>query len=311
MKKFNLEDYEGKFVMHCYSEKKANIFLKYLDSKDKKWDDGVSYLKNNKRINFKEDTCYCFNQDAYASIGFYRHHGYSVLEFDDFNWEERETKFKVNDRVRIKKEFATVFIITHITSSGFYNLDKKQPEAKYSDDDLEPAFKIGNLVSGEKGSFFENRTLKVKDIVNNNLVFDNLQGCILQDCARLVYSFVKDDMIEVSNNEINWGKRKFYDFDSELNKPFLAIDENGNTANWKYARSVQRYESYEVKDFQREWIGEKLYSQQSKYKIIGLNEGLIVLYNEEDFEYDTVPLSFLYIDDYKWTRTNKIFGKEV
>ena len=88
-KKFDINDYKGKYVMHCDTEEKANTFCKYLDSIGRKWCDGNSYLKVNEWNKYKKDTCYNFNYGSFCDYNHYCN-DYIILEFDNFDWSEKE-----------------------------------------------------------------------------------------------------------------------------------------------------------------------------------------------------------------------------
>lgn len=86
--RFDINNYKGKYVMHCDTEEKANTFLFYLDSIGKRWDLGGSYLKDNYFSYYKEYTAYSFNKGQYCSVDYFRRTDYIVLEFDDFDWSD-------------------------------------------------------------------------------------------------------------------------------------------------------------------------------------------------------------------------------
>lgn len=86
--KFKLEDYIGKYVMHCNTQENAEVFCNFLDEHDKKWCGGVSYKKVRWWHTYEERTCYAFNKGQYADKDLYLSEGYTVLEFDDFDWGE-------------------------------------------------------------------------------------------------------------------------------------------------------------------------------------------------------------------------------
>lgn len=86
--KFRIEDYQGKYVMHCDTEEKAKVFCKFLHSKGMCWYSDNSYLDYQFWKTEKENMCYEFNADFYGSINFYKSEGYKILEFDDFDWSD-------------------------------------------------------------------------------------------------------------------------------------------------------------------------------------------------------------------------------
>ena len=45
--KFNIEDYKGKYAMHCKTEEEAKDFCAYLGGIGRKWCDGGSYDRTN------------------------------------------------------------------------------------------------------------------------------------------------------------------------------------------------------------------------------------------------------------------------
>ena len=70
--RFNIEDYKDKYVMHCDTKEKANVFYKKIhDDYHNDWQ------------SFEENTCYRIDAKE-----FYDENGYTILEFDDFNWKE-------------------------------------------------------------------------------------------------------------------------------------------------------------------------------------------------------------------------------
>ena len=95
MKKFRLEDYPGDYAMHCDTEEKANLFLKYLDSVGKSWHDNGSYLDENNWSRYHRNTCYLYNFGRYSPTYYYGANGYKILEFDDFIWEEKTMEKKI------------------------------------------------------------------------------------------------------------------------------------------------------------------------------------------------------------------------
>lgn len=89
--RFNIEDYKGKYVMHCKTEEEAEIFCKYLYSIGRTWSNGHSYLSKSYWVIYKESTCYSFNYDTYCDRPYYEEEGYTILEMEDFmDKEENE-----------------------------------------------------------------------------------------------------------------------------------------------------------------------------------------------------------------------------
>lgn len=84
---FRLEDYrDGKCVMHCDTEEKAETFLRFLHRSGKNWRSGSSYLKSTHWGRYENEACYRFNEGTIGSLKFIKSEGYNILEFDDFYW---------------------------------------------------------------------------------------------------------------------------------------------------------------------------------------------------------------------------------
>lgn len=99
--KFNINDYKGKYAMHCKTEEEAKIFCRYLDSVGRKWGDGDSYMSMTNWDVYGPDTYYDFNDGAYCEKTYFLTCNYTILEFSDFEWDNKKCKpFKVGDRVR-------------------------------------------------------------------------------------------------------------------------------------------------------------------------------------------------------------------
>ena len=90
--KFKLNDYKGKYVMHCKTEEEAEIFCKYLHNIEHMWGSGDKKKKKNYRNDYEESTCYEFNADSYCSKRYYEERKYTILETEDF-MEKGDSKF--------------------------------------------------------------------------------------------------------------------------------------------------------------------------------------------------------------------------
>lgn len=86
--KFDINDYKGKYVMHCKTEDEAKEFCEYLHSVGRKWQNGTSYTDLTNWDEETETICYNFNHGLQASKGFYRRHNYTILEWSDFKANE-------------------------------------------------------------------------------------------------------------------------------------------------------------------------------------------------------------------------------
>lgn len=103
--KFNLNDYQGNYVMHCKTKEEAKSFCRFLHQNGRKWCDGYSYLEDNSWDVYARDAVYCFNEGVYCNIEYARDINYRILEWSDF-MEEVETvsKFTPDDLIYAKEE---------------------------------------------------------------------------------------------------------------------------------------------------------------------------------------------------------------
>ena len=98
--KVEIDKYTGNFTMHCDTEEKARIFIKFLNSHGRKWCTGEPYDPNGDLYwEYNENnTCYFFNEGVFGGIYFPEEtNGYVILEFDDFDWAIGGTKMKNKD----------------------------------------------------------------------------------------------------------------------------------------------------------------------------------------------------------------------
>lgn len=86
--KFYIENYSGDYVMHCSTEESAEIFTKYLHGLNRRWCNGDSYEIDTSYLRYMSNTCYNFNGGMYGDIYTYRDLGYTILEFEDFDWSK-------------------------------------------------------------------------------------------------------------------------------------------------------------------------------------------------------------------------------
>ena len=101
-KKFRLEDYKGKYVMHVDTEEEYNTFSKFLHENGKTWCTGKGYLECSHWELYKNESCFDFNDGVYDSLGWFQEfeeRSYTILEFSDFNWNVCE--FIKNQEVEI------------------------------------------------------------------------------------------------------------------------------------------------------------------------------------------------------------------
>lgn len=82
--KFNINDYKGKYVMHCKTKSEAKNFCAYLDSVGRTWCSGGHYTDCNNYDHYRENTVYYFNEGTYCDISEARERNYTILEWKNF-----------------------------------------------------------------------------------------------------------------------------------------------------------------------------------------------------------------------------------
>lgn len=109
---FNIEDYNNRCVMHCRTEEDARTFTEYLDSIGLEWCNGDSYIEILNYSSYREETCYRFNSGEYGSLGYFSGRNYEILEFSDFDWNERAEELSEEENIFLN-DFLTTFKIVN------------------------------------------------------------------------------------------------------------------------------------------------------------------------------------------------------
>lgn len=125
-------------AIHCNTEERANVLLKYFDKMDKKWSGGDSYLENNNWEICKEETCY-ENDGTYCDKEFYLNKNCKVYEFEDVILEDGNY---MNDNVK------KVFEMLGVKPNEKFKIrvgNKVNDELYFLDDTL-TIFSIGKVV---------------------------------------------------------------------------------------------------------------------------------------------------------------------
>lgn len=85
----NLEDYKGKYVMHCPTEESAKLFCEFLHKNGRRWLPSLLYTAKTYWSIYGVRTVYFFNQELYGEIIDAEMKGYKILEIEDFIQEIR------------------------------------------------------------------------------------------------------------------------------------------------------------------------------------------------------------------------------
>lgn len=136
--KFNIDDYKGKYVMHCKTEEEAKDFCKRLDSLGRRWINKESYLNKTQWQVCKSETCYCFNVGTFSNINYFKENMYIILEWSDF-MEKKFTKSDLKNGDVILRRNGNVVIVcletgTLIEENGFNYLSNVNEDLTYIKD---------------------------------------------------------------------------------------------------------------------------------------------------------------------------------
>lgn len=78
-------------AIHCNTEAKAMKLLKVFDKMGHRWAAGNSYIEDICWEPYEEETCYS-NDGGFGNIVAFREYGYTILEFDEIEFEEASFK---------------------------------------------------------------------------------------------------------------------------------------------------------------------------------------------------------------------------
>ena len=94
--------YHGKAI-HCNTKEKAKEFLTLAHSVGYRWSTKRSLIEYIQWDTYKEETCYEITNKGfvYANVEYYKYYKYELVEY------QLQTKFKVDDKVKIKNTLFT------------------------------------------------------------------------------------------------------------------------------------------------------------------------------------------------------------
>ena len=125
--KFNINNYEGSFGMHCKTEKEANDFCDYMHRIGKKWCSGCTYDNHNNWKYYGKNTVYYFNEGSYDTMCNARINGYIILEWSDFMKSPfTKADLKTGDVIQRRNgwiEIVNLELKMLIRKSGWNNLE--------------------------------------------------------------------------------------------------------------------------------------------------------------------------------------------
>lgn len=91
--RFSIDDYKGKYVMHCKTEEEAKDFVNYMESIGR-------FLGASLSCYYGKNVCF-FNKGTWASKGYAEESGYKILEWSDFmNGEFTKADLRTGDLIQ-------------------------------------------------------------------------------------------------------------------------------------------------------------------------------------------------------------------
>lgn len=114
--KFNINNYKGKYAMHCKTQEEAKDFCNYMHSIGKRWNNVVSYLDKTEWPLYQTESVYLFNSDLVSNINFAERNNYTILEWSDFmNKKFTKADLKTGDVVKFRNEELGIIILEYDT----------------------------------------------------------------------------------------------------------------------------------------------------------------------------------------------------
>lgn len=111
MKKFDINNYQGKYVMHCKTEEEAKTFCNYLRGMGKTWNNGGSYDGKTEYSTYKERTCYYFNDGMFGHKEGAMDTRHTILEFSDFDSSSWFTKTDLKTGMMVETDDGGLYAV--------------------------------------------------------------------------------------------------------------------------------------------------------------------------------------------------------
>ena len=196
--KFNIDDYKGKYVMHCKTEEEARSFYDYLRrARNCKGCSIYGHIDL-----FQSKTAYNFNNGTFGDVDYYSSSGYTVLEWSKFMNDTKGNDTKGNERID------KVFDILGVEPfEEFFIADEEYAGVKYY---IDYDLKIYAMPSDSDFGMEEERSdIIILDILKNKLKIQRIYkptkkeqlaidyaralGCkwIAKDKGDLFYAFIE------------------------------------------------------------------------------------------------------------------------
>ena len=98
--KFNIDNYTGKYIMHCKTEEEAKDFCDYMNSIGHKTCCNNEYRADTLWSFYGKELAFAFNLGSHCELSWYKTHWteYTILEWEDFmNKEFTKADLKTGD----------------------------------------------------------------------------------------------------------------------------------------------------------------------------------------------------------------------
>lgn len=112
-KKFNINDYPGKYVMHCKTEEEAKDFCRVLHEAGRKWNSDDIYIGDYFPYTTSYPGAFCinFNCGLFGDKEDYINMHYTILEWSDFMGKEfTKDDLKTGDIVKRRNGETRIYI---------------------------------------------------------------------------------------------------------------------------------------------------------------------------------------------------------
>lgn len=171
--KFNIDNYKGRYAMHCKTYDEAVDFCNYLHSTGRGWISGRSYYEYTNWEKYKTKTIYYFNEGSYCEIDLVNQ-DYTVLEWGDFMSNIMSNKDRINK----------VFVILGVEPNDIFKIKGQQNRKAeyYFDNNLE----LHCILLGDD--------FKLDGEKSNKMVIDILRGDLI---VQTIIAPTKDEQLAI------------------------------------------------------------------------------------------------------------------
>lgn len=230
---FNINNYCGKFAMHCKTVREAIEFCNYMHDNGRTWFNGESYSLLCMWGYFRENTVYIFNKGFIDEICNCRNKGYKILEWSDFKKEF--TKANLRDGMVVEYANGNRAIVLGdkiVENGGFFRIVDFTNELEMPDNPkytINKVYKtkaptIGDLFNATYLTLVWERTEKLIDFkifkksdLKDGMVVETANGNrhlvlgdnFINEMGFLIISDYNDDL-KIDSEAYKWNINKIY-----------------------------------------------------------------------------------------------------